>query len=338
MYINIDNCIISACVKLARLRSTAMKFFFKTFILTVLILFVATAEFAFAGFGVTPPYFRNDSLTRNSTYQQQILLVRGDPNTALKATVEIDAPGFEDWITVGNGLEFELPRGEQKVPMKVKVQVPDDADFKQYKGAIRVKTGPVDGQVQGGAVNISLGAQINIDLNVIDREIKDFRVMRINISDLNEGHKLAWLYFPGKIRFGMTIENTGNVDVAPSDVIFRIYDFSGTVLLEETKHKNKIKEVPPYGQQKVFAELPTRLPAGNYLARYEIWNEDEIKQEGDVNLNIVKYGTLQEAGFGFSGLSLPHKISVILPILASLAFIIFVAHTIRSRRGRRISV
>lgn len=312
-----------------------MNTFLKTFLCSVFIVYLATANFALAGFGVTPPYFRNDSLTRNSTYEQQILLVRGDPTETLKATVSLDAPEFADWITIIGGNEFELPRGEQKVPMRVRVQVPDDAEFKKYNGFLRVKTGAADDQVTGGAVNISLGAQIAIDLNVIDREIKDFRVQRIKISDLNEGHKLGWLYFPGKIRFGITIENTGNVDVAPSQVVFRIYDYSGTVLLEETVNKGKMKEIPPYGTGEVFAELPTRLPVGNYLARYEIKNGDEIKQEGEVNLNILKYGSLQEAGFGFSGLSVPHKISIILPVLTVIAFIIFVAHTLRSRRNRR---
>jgi len=197
-----------------------MNTFLQTFLIAVVVVFLATAQMALAGFGVTPPYFRNDSLTRNSTYKQQILLVRGDPNSALKASVVIDAPEIADWITIEGGNEFELPKGQQKVPMQVMVQVPANADFKTYSGAIRVKTGPADDEVQSGAVNISLGAQINIDLNVIDREIKDFRVVRINISDLNEGHKLGWLYFPGKIRFGMMLENTGNVDVAPSKVAF----------------------------------------------------------------------------------------------------------------------
>ena len=312
-----------------------MNTFLQTFLITVLIVFISTAEFAFAGFGVTPPYFRNDSLTRNSIYEQQILLVRGDPTNSLKATVLIDAPEIYDWITIVEGTESELPRGEQKVPMTVRVEVPDDADFKKYSGAIRVKTGALDDQVTGGAVNISLGAQINIDLNVIDREIKDFRVRKINIQDLNEGHKLGWLYFPGKIRFGMLVENTGNIDVTPSDVVFRIYDFSGTVLLEETGKKGKTKKIKPYATEEIFAELPTRLPAGSYIAKYEIYNDEEVKQDGEVTLNILPYGTLQSAGFGFAGLSIAHKISVILPILAVLAFFIFVAHILTSRRSRR---
>jgi hypothetical protein len=306
--------------------------FAKSLCIAILLFVILGADLALAGFGVTPPYVRNTSLTRNSTYEQQILLVRGDPNVPLKATVVVDAPEILDWIEIVEGTEFELPRGEQKVPMTVRVKVPSDAEFKNYTGAIRVKTGAVDDAVGAGAVNISLGAQIDIELNVIDKEIKDFRIRKINISDLNEGHKFAWLYFPGKIRFGMLLENTGNIDVAPSKVQFRIFDATGNVLLEDVKHKGKITKVAPYATQEIVAEIPTRLPSGTYIARYQIFNDDEIKQEGEVNLNVLPYGTLQVAGFGFMGLSLAHQISVLLPVFAFLSLIVFALYSIRQRR------
>ncbi len=287
-----------------------------------------------AGFGITPPYVTNTSLTRNSTYDQTIFLVRSDPTTALKATISIDVPGINDWITIAEGSEFLLPQGEQKVPMTVKIKVPDDADFKQYTGNIRIKTGSPDDKVGGGAVNISLGAQIDVDLTVIDKEIKDFRVRKIGITDLNEGHKVGWLYFPGKIRFEMLIENIGNVPVAPSDVVFRIYDASGSVLLEETHKKGSIDTVDPFKVETVFAEIPTRLPSGSYLARFEIKNDEEIKLSGEVNVSVLPYGTLQTAGFGFSGLSLPHKLSVIVPILFILGVCGYIVN--RALRLKRV--
>jgi len=289
------------------------------------------AEAVLAGFGVTPPYVRNTSLTRNSVYEQQILLVRGDPRVELKATVEIDVPVAEDWITIVEGNEFPLPRGEQKVPMTVRVEVPSDADFENFTGAIRVKTGPSDDQVAIGAVNISLGAQIDVDLNVIDKEIRDFRVRKISMPDLNEGHKVGWLFFPGKVNFGLRLENTGNVDIAPSSVELAIYDNSGTVLLEETASKGRMQKVEPYATEEIVAEIPTRLPAGSYLARYKIMNDEDVKQEGEVSLNVLPYGTVQTAGFGFSGLSVPHKVSIILPILAVILLIVFVLVVNRRR-------
>ncbi|MEZ4200065.1 MAG: hypothetical protein R3B69_00445 [Candidatus Paceibacterota bacterium] len=125
-----------------------------------------------------------------------------------------------------------LPKGNQSVPLTVRVTVPANADFTRYEGVMRIKTATPDDSVSAGAVSISLGAQVDIDLTVIDKEIEDFRVRKISLPDLNEGHKLGWLYFPGKIRFKMLLENTGNVDVAPSEVAFNIYDASGKALLK----------------------------------------------------------------------------------------------------------
>ena len=294
--------------------------------------FFITASSVHAGFGVTPPYVSNVSLTRNSVYEQTIYLVRSDPTTDLKATISIDVPGINDWFTVVEGNEFLLPRGEQKVPMTVRVTVPDDAKYQDYTGNIRIKTGASDNQVEGGAVSISLGAQIDVDLTVIDKKIKDFKVRKIGVSDLNEGHKMGWLYFPGKVNFEMLIENTGNVPVAPSDVLFRIYDLSGNVLLEETHKKGKIETVDPFMTETVIASLPTKLPAGSYLARFEIKNGDDVKLSGEVNLSVLPYGTLQVAGFGFLGLSLVHKLSIIVPITFVLLTVF--AFLLRLRRRK----
>lgn len=285
------------------------------------ISFTVGVNFSYAGFGITPPYVRNTSLTRNSIYEQQILMVRSDPTTDLNAEIAVDAPEIADWISLAEGETVLLPAGVKKVPVTVQVTVPGDAEFERYTGKIRIKTVPPPGSETLGAVNISLGAQVDVDITVIDREILDFRVRKIDLSDFNEGHKVGWLYFPGKIEFGMRLENTGNVDVAPSDVIFEIYDSSGTQLLEEVRHQNRIEKVAPFATEDVVAELPTRVPAGTYLARYAIYNGEEVKQEGEITLNILPYGTLQTAGYGFSGLSVPHKISVLLPIFAVLLII-----------------
>ena len=301
----------------------------------ILGLFILGVPEVYAGFGITPPYVSNTSLTRSSVYEQQILMVRSNPVDDLKALITVDAPRFEDWIEVIEGEEILLPAGIQKIPMTVRVTVPTDADFASYSGNIRIRTQPTDDNARSGAVSISLGAQIDVNLNVIDKEIKDFRVRKISISDLNEGHKVGWLYFPGKIRFDMLIENTGNVNVSPSTVEFDIYDNRGSVLLEEVVHSNRITRVEPFATENVTAELPTRLPAGSYLARYTIYNEEEIKQEGEVTLSILPYGTLQTAGYGFLGLSLPHKVSVLMPLITILVLIGIVWRL--SRRNQRLN-
>lgn len=314
--------------------STMSRFFVFALFIPVLFLSIG-ASTAYAGFGITPPYVKNTSLVRNSTYEQQILLVRSDPNEAQRAEITIDAPEIATWIEVVEGSNISLPRGEQKVPMTVRVTVPDDAEFKEYKGSIRIRTLPENGEVAAGAVNISLGALVDIELTVIDREIKDFRVRKVSVGELNEGHKFWWLYFPGKIRFDVMLENIGNVEVAPSSVDLRIYENTGKVLLEETKSIGRIKKVKPYATDNITAEVPTRLPAGSYVAHYQIYNDSDIKQEGDISLLILPFGTLQLAGFGFVGLSLAHKVSVLLPIFAFLIAVLYLIHVRRSRKKNR---
>ena len=63
-----------------------------------------------------------------------------------------------------------------------------------------------------------------------------------------------------------------------------------------------------------------------------IFNDEEVKQEGEVSLSILRYGTLQEAGFGFSGLSLAHKISVLLPVFAIIIGLLYIVHNRRRNK------
>lgn len=300
-------------------------------LIIVVVIGVFFIDTVHAGFGITPPYVRNSSLTRNSVYEQTILLVRNNPTTPLKAEISIDVPGINEWFTVNEGLEFELPQGEEKVSMTIRVVVPDKAKFENYTGRIKVRTSAPD-NLPAGSVSIALGAQIDVDITVIDREIKDFRVRKIGISDLNEGHKVGWLYFPGKIHFTMLIENTGNIDVSPSRITFKLYDSTGQVLLEETEHTNRIKNIKPFKTEEVLAEIPTRLPAGSYIGRYEIFNSDENKQNGELTVSILPYGTLQAAGYGFMGLSIAHKLSVLLPTFVMLAGIVSIILYLRQRK------
>ena len=136
------------------------------------LLLLIGSESVFAGFGITPPYVKSKSLTRNSIFEKTIFLVRSDPVNDLRIEAVIDAPDIESWITIDKGSEFIMERGQVKLPMKVTVQVPDDVEFQNYRGAIRIRTSNADNSRSGsGAVSIALGAQIDIDLTNISLSI-----------------------------------------------------------------------------------------------------------------------------------------------------------------------
>lgn len=297
-----------------------------------LLVFVACAFFALpaeAGFGITPPYVNNQRLTRGTVYEQKITLVRSDPSEDLTAEITMNIPGIESWFSVDRGMKFILPKGTTQVPIIVRVQVPEDAEYKAHKGVIRVRTSSAEADgPAGGGVSIALGAQIDVDIEVVDK-IYDFAVRKIRLADLEEGRWKWGLYFPGKIRFLMTIENTGNTDYGPTAVRFEIYDADMETLLETTENTNSIEQIPPFAIQEVLAELPTRLPAGRYKAKYTIMKGEEVAQQDVLDVSISTIGSVVGyEGYGFMGLSNTDKLKVAgfvgipLLVLVSLIFVL----------------
>lgn len=310
-------------------------------LLFVALLTLATlgssAAPAFAGFGISPPYVFNNRLTRGTVFKQQITLVRSDPTDDLTTTITMNIPEVESWFSVDRGNSFIMPKGQRQVPIYVTVTVPEDASYARYKGAIRVRTAPaISGAPEGGGVSIALGAQIDVDIEVVDK-IYDFEVRKIRIDDLEEGRRKWGLFFPGKIKFYITVENTGNTEYGPTRVTFDIYDSEGETLLETTENTNRLKQVPPFGNDEIVAELPTRLTAGKYMAKYTIYKGDEIAQQNEINVSIAAIGAVVGyEGYGFDGLSLEDKLKVaavvVIPVLIFIA--LAVVAWIRIRKGR----
>ncbi|HTY40138.1 MAG TPA: hypothetical protein VMC43_03570 [Candidatus Paceibacterota bacterium] len=285
-----------------------------------LLLFLGLVTPAFAGFGISPPYVQNDSLARNSAYDQVIVLSRSDPVEDLEADITINVPGANDWITVDKGLKFTMAKGVTQVPMRVHVQVPADAPYANYAGYIRVVIMPTGGPAPG-TVGISLGAQINVNLNVLDKKITDFKVNTVKVDDLEEGHSSWSLFFPGKITFTMQVENTGNTAFGPTKVEMDISDYAGVRVMEHTENLNRLKRVQPFEIRNIVAELPTRLPPGAYRADFKVYKNDTVVREGELNMSILPRGTIPNyEGYGFSGLRSTEQALVV--AIAALAIIL----------------
>lgn len=292
------------------------------------------AHVAKAGFGITPPYVRSDRLTRGTVYTQVINLVRSDPEEDLDVAVTLNIPGAQSWFTVDKGTSFVIPKGVTQMPITVTVTVPKDATYNEYTGTIRIRTSAPN--VPGGGVTIALGAQIDVDIKVVDK-IYDFQVLQIRVADLEEGILKWGLFFPGKIRFFTTIQNTGNTTFGPTKVHFDIYDSNGENLLEQTDNTNKIEQIPAFATKEVLAELPTRLPQGEYQAKYTIYKNSDIAEQGEVTLSIAALGSVAGyEGYGFDGLSITDKLKVAAVFIAPvLLLVLLVAFIIRRRRRRK---
>lgn len=303
--------------------------------LLTLLVFLSYAPIAYAGFGITPPYVNNQRLTRGTVYEQKITLVRSDPTEDLTAEITMNIPGVESWFSIDRGDSFILPKGTTQIPIIVRVQVPEDAEYKAHTGTIRVRTSSAASGPSGSGVSIALGAQIDVDIEVVDK-IYDFSVRKIRLSDLEEGRWKWGLFFPGKIRFLMTIENTGNTDYGPTAVRFEIFDSEMETLLETTENTNNIEQIPPFAIQEVLAELPTRLSAGRYKAKYTIMKGEEVAQQDVLDVSISTIGSVVGyEGYGFMGLSNADKLKVAGFVGAPLTVLLSLIFVLSRRRASR---
>ena len=120
----------------------------------------------------------SDQLTQNSRYTQTITLVRSDPTEDLQAKISINVPGANDWISIDRGTQFILPSGTQQEPMIVSVNVPSDAKLGSYTGNIQIVVAPLKPPT-AGTVGITIGAQIDVNLTVINSKMAKLAVRRV---------------------------------------------------------------------------------------------------------------------------------------------------------------
>jgi hypothetical protein len=108
-------------------------------------------------------------------------------------------------------------------------------------------------------------------------------------------------------------------------------------LLEQVENTNAIERVAPFATKEVIAELPTRLPAGRYIAKYTIYKGEEIAQQNEVNLSVATLGAVPGySGYGFWGLSLADKMKVVVVLGTPLVLLTLVMMLLARRRKRRI--
>lgn len=246
-------------------------------VLIIALMIFVWVDVAQAGFGIAPPYVRNDKLTRGSHYEQKILLVRGEAIEDLKAEIAIDVPKANNWISIDKGKEFIMPKGESKVPMVVKVDVPQNAKFDNYEGAIRIRVSSLK-PPESGTVSIALGAQIDVRLNVTKENVFNFLVRLVTIPDSSEG---------GPVKVLLKVENTGNIKSAPTRVHLDVYDSFHRDLLW-SGDDSRLEKIKPFETKEIFAEFKTKLVMGQYRGDIKIFKGEEVTREERVFFTITE--------------------------------------------------
>lgn len=124
-----------------------------------------------AAFGASPPWIRNDHLLLGETYEETINLSRNETEQAVKVTVRKE--GDQDllkWITIQDEANLVMEKGQTALPMKVTIEVPKNAEIKNYRADLYIKLIALpDPELGGGGVGIGLGAHISVEVAVVKK-------------------------------------------------------------------------------------------------------------------------------------------------------------------------
>ena len=303
-----------------------------TKIRTVVFLFVALIFFAFhssavmaGGFGVSPSEVLNNNLVPGSFFEQDVVLVQGQPAEDLNATITVNAGKMNGWIKIENGNNFVIPKGVQQFAMKVDVNVPLNATLGEYKGIITINTSPAGAQKSG--VSTTLGADVGIDLNITSLKFSSFSIQNFQIPDVNQGAPL---------NFVMKIKNDGNVDDGPTKVGLTFFDQYHYKQLGQPQEANVIQQVGSFQTKTISVAFSNNLPGGTYWADVKIYKADKTIVDSKMVFNVVTVVTppslVSVAINGLASIPLWVYLSVVAVIIIVVLIVIIILLLPKKRR------
>jgi hypothetical protein len=232
-----------------------------------------------SAFGISPPFFNVDKLTKGSRYESTIYLVQGQPEKDLEVSAIFEVPDkIKSWLSVDYGERFVIPKGTQQFPIKVLVQVPEDAELGIYQGYLRINTVPQ--KKEGEQIQISIGARVDINLKIGEGVFQEFSISKLEILDVEEGDNP---------KIEVVLNNTGNVSVAPTRATLDIFDKFGEIRLGFAQTE-ELPEVPSFSTKTFQVEFPVNiyLGVGEYWAETKIYNGETVIKELKTVFNVTE--------------------------------------------------
>lgn len=275
----------------------------------LLLLFVFAKE-AWAGFGVSPAIIKNEYLKPGSYFVKEITLSRSDPVEDLEIVVEPDLEEMNQWITFEPGNKFIFKKGQKIYKMKAIFDIPEDAPYKRYSGAIRVKAHNVAGPEEGG-VSVVKGARLEVNLVTTEISLADLLVRAITVKeDVKPGQLLE---------VSLLIENRGNTPASPRAEI-AITDLNSKHL--ETIESDVVDSIPEMETKEVFARFRPSVPQGEYFGVVKVFLGSKVLREEKVVFRILGAVPQAEKKQSASIADVVKKISVpkklVLPLVSGL--------------------
>lgn len=230
------------------------------------LLFFLCSTSIHAGFGISPTDISSEYLKPGASFEREFTISRSESLEEMDIYIESSLPEMESWFTYSPAKVFKLNQGETIKTFKILVNVPMDAEYKNYSGAIRVKAVPSLGDVKG--ISITQGVRLDANLLVTQDDFKKLSITSITTSDTEVGQ-------PIKIK--IEGENLGNIDASPT-VKVQLMNLTMEVL--EEKEIANFGFIKPNESSTLTAEFLSTLPIGEYFMQVSvILDNQEIRKE-----------------------------------------------------------
>ena len=213
-------------------------------------------------FGISPPYIVNENLKPGSNFVYVIDLNTNDPSEDLMVEAQIlGDPEIKEWLSIKNADSLTMMKGQKHTPMNVNVNIPEDAKLGKYKGNIRVKVVP-KGINDQDTVSILLGANITVDLNVINYDVTDYWVKSVAVSPIKVGQP---------VKLNLTLKNLGNTNITEVPAEVTLYDYrTNDFVAKESASKLTTLIQPHTIKEAEMAVVFPDLPVGKYWAKVNV--------------------------------------------------------------------
>jgi hypothetical protein len=253
-------------------------------ILLGVLLIAAPAR---AGFGITPAQIVNERLPKGGSINLEVYLVREDASAAWNIIVNNDLKKMKNWVDIAEGNEsFVMPTGTNRLPLHIKLAVPQDAPYDYYEGVLSFETktpGMTAGK--GNSVQLAVGVGTKFKITVTDKEYYDFKFNLLTLPQIETG----W-----PVKTVVSIDNTGNVPSHPSKVHLDFYDYYDKKIVVQSGDSSDFSFVEPFTKGDSVGYIKANLPVGKYYVHYLVYKADGVVADDYTLLDVLPRWSLSE--------------------------------------------
>lgn len=215
-------------------------------------LLFALARSVFA-FGITPAEINVSNLMPGGHYEKEIYVTRPvtEAGEELKVVLDPQLGEMLGWFKFMPGNEFDFPVGKNTTSFNVIIDVPQNADLKNYTGQITAK-GISDNKASEGVTMVS-AAVLGVQVTTSNVEAADLKVLSMSAPDVNEGDP---------VRLLLNIKNSGNSESAPDKVALEVMDLFEKPI--ESLTTSDLEKVQPFTTKEIKAQFNSNLDKGQY--------------------------------------------------------------------------